>query len=413
VSTPLTCPISLAEFDASVTHIDKAVTLPPAAYTDTDFYEFERAAVFDRSWLCVGRLDEIPNEGDFFTTTLPGEEKVIVTRGRSNEVHVISAVCQHRGMCVTAPVKRDRSSWRVEPGEQRGNTRTFRCPYHWWTYGLDGQLLGAPDMSHREDFTRSDFRLPALSTELWNGFIFANFDADAEPLGPSLVKATDLLANYHLEDMVSTPRDVLQDLPFNWKLMVENFMEGYHNDRLHHDLYDLGQGDNPGVETLTSGHMSFEFKPGSGVIAGWGRTAHRDRGLNPTQRGLFPPIETLTDEERWHMCYVCVPPSLLLGVSTDSAFWFVVTPTAAGTLTLSMSFVFPRATTEMRLFDQIFRQHVAGVDLFNDEDLPANIATQIGLQSRFAPRGPLAKGDLFLAQFNLWLLERYRAAEKG
>ncbi|MBN4083896.1 hypothetical protein JYT54_00210 [bacterium AH-315-A03] len=175
-------------------------------------------------------------------------------------------------------------------------------------------------MSHRDDLTRSEIRLPALSTELWNGFIFANFDTDAEPLGPSLAKATDLLANYHLEEMVSTPRDVLQDLPFNWKLMVENFMEGYHNDRLHHDLYDLVQGDDPGAETLTSGHMSFEFEPGSGVIAGWGRTAHRDRGLNPTQRGLFPPIETLTDEERWHMCYVCVPPILLLGVSTDSAF---------------------------------------------------------------------------------------------
>lgn len=247
---------------------------------------------------------------------------------------------------------------------------------------------------------------------MWNGFIFANFDTDAEPLGPSLAKATDLLANYHLEEMVSAPRDVLQDLPFNWKFMVENFMEGYHNDRLHHDLYDLVQGDDPGAETLTSSHMSFEFEPGSGVIAGWGRTAHRDRGLNPTQRSLFPPIETLTDEERWHMCYVCVPPSLLLGVSTDSAFWFVVTPTAAGTITLLLSFVFPRATTEMRLFDQIFRQHMAGVDLFDEEDLPANIATQIGLQSRFA-QGPLAKGDLFLAQFNSWLLERYRAAEKS
>ena len=145
--------------------------------------------------------------------------------------------------------------------------------------------------------------------------------------------------------------------------------------------------------------------------AGWGRTAHRDRGLNPTQRGLFPAIATLTDEERWHMGYVCVPPSLLLGVSTDSAFWFVVTPTGPETFTLSMSFVFPRSTTEQKLFDQLLGQHVAGVDLFNGEDMPANIATQAGLRSRYAPRGPLARGDLFLAQFNTWLLERYRAAE--
>ena len=408
---PLVSPIPLEEFEASAAGVDRAVTLPPGAYTRADFHEFELAAVFERSWLCVGRADEVPEPGDYFTSTLPGGERVIVVRDRGGEIKVMSSVCQHRGMCVTAPAKQPRESWLDEPGEQRGSVRTFRCPYHWWTYGLDGRLLGAPDMDHRPGFDKGGIRLPALASETWNGFVFANFDPGAEPLAPRLAKATELLANYRLDEMVSTPRDILADLPFNWKIMVENFMEGYHNDRLHQDLYDLDRGDDPETENLTAGHMSFEYEPGSGVIAGWGRTACRDRGLNPTQRGLFPPIATLTDEERWHMCYVCVPPSLLLGVSTDSAFWFVVTPTGPETLTLSMSFVFPRPTAEMKLFDQLFRQHVDGVNLFNDEDMPANIATQRGLRSRYAPRGPLARGDLFLAQFNTWLLERYRAAE--
>ena len=408
---PLVSPIPLAEFEASAAGVDRAVTLPPGAYTRADFHEFELAAVFERSWLCVGRADEVPEPGDYFTATLPGRERVIVVRDRGGGINVMSSVCQHRGMCVTAPAKQARGSWLDEPGEQRGSVRTFRCPYHWWTYGLDGRLLGAPDMDYRPGFDKGGIRLPALASETWNGFVFANFDPDAEPLAPRLAKATELLANYRLDEMVSTPWDILADLPFNWKIMVENFMEGYHNDRLHQDLYDLDRGDDPETENLTAGHMSFEYEPGSGVIAGWGRTACRDRGLNPTQRGLFPPIATLTDEERWHMCYVCVPPSLLLGVSTDSAFWFVVTPTGPETLTLSMSFVFPRPTTEMKLFDQLFRQHVDGVNLFNDEDMPANIATQRGLRSRYAPRGPLARGDLFLAQFNTWLLERYRAAE--
>ena len=411
MGSPLLSPIPLAQFAASATHIDRAITLPPGAYTQSDFHDFEMRAVFDRGWLCVGRVDEIAEPGDYFTTTLPGGEKVIVARDRSGDINVMSSVCQHRGMCVTAPAKQERESWYSDPVEQRGNTRTFRCPYHWWTYDLDGRLLGAPDMGHRTDFHRSDIRLPALGCEVWNGFIFANFDPEAEPLAPQVRNATGMLENYRLDEMVSTPRDVLTDLPFNWKIMVENFMEGYHNDRLHHDLYDLARGDDPALENLTAGHMSFEYEPGSGVIAGWGRTAHRDRGLNPTQRGLFPAIATLTDDERWRMCYVCVPPSLLLGVSTDSAFWFVVTPTGPETFTLSMSFVFPRSTIELKLFDQLFQQHVDGVDMFNCEDMPANIATQAGLRSRYAPRGPLARGDLFLAQFNTWLLERYRAAE--
>jgi Ring hydroxylating alpha subunit (catalytic domain) len=106
-----------------------------------------------------------------------------------------------------------------------------------------------------------------------------------------------------------------------------------------------------------------------------------------------------------------VPPSLLLGVSTDSAFWFVVTPQTADTFTLQMSYVFPRSTMEMKLFSQLFSAHVAGVELFNGQDLPANIAVQAGMHSRYARRGPLSRQDIFLVQFNQWLLERYHAAD--
>ena len=404
-------PVHLSEFEASVTDISRAMTLPPKVYTDQAFYEFEIEAVWDRGWICVGRVDQIPKPGDYFTKTLVGGEPVIVARDNQNGINVISAVCQHRGMCVMAPAKRLRADWFVPPPECSGNTGTFRCPYHWWTYDLRGRLIGAPDMHHREGFDRSQIALPPLAVEVWQGFIFASFDINAVPLAPRLEKATKLLENYHLEEMLSTPLDVLSDVPFNWKLMVENFMEGYHNDRLHHDLYDVARGDNPKSEEVLSGHIDFGYDPGDAAIIGRATTAFRDRGLNPTQRALFPAIETLAESERWQMVYFCVPPSLLVGVSTDSAFWFVLTPTGPESHILSMSYVFPQSTTEMKLFQQLFKQHVAGVDCFNNEDLAANHATQIGLRSRFAPRGPLAKGDLFLVQFNSWLLDRYRESE--
>ncbi len=404
-------PLPLEAFEASAVELDKAVTLPPKAYTDPAFYEFEQRAIWDHSWMCVGRADQIPNPGDYFTTTLAGGEKVIVARNAGGEINVMSEVCQHRGMCITAPPGRPRDEWFEPPPEASGNTRTFRCPYHWWIYDLDGQLVGAPDMNHRDDFERSDIRLPRLEVEMWQGFIFANFDADAPALAPTLGKADKILANYHLDEMVSTPPEILEGMPFNWKLMVENFMEGYHNDRLHHDLYDLSLGDDPDNESMTKGHLGFDYEPGEGVLIGTARTAHKDRGLNATQRGFFPPIDTLTDDEHWQMVFMFVPPTLLVGLSTDSAFWFLVTPTGPETLNMSMSYVHPRSSRDLKMFDHLFSLQEAAVQLFNDQDLPANTATQIGLRSRFAPRGKLAKGDIFLAQFNHWLLERYRAEE--
>src|SRR5262249_37443442 len=158
------------------------------------------------------------------------------------------------------------------------------------------------------------------------------------------------------------------DMPFNWKLMVENFMEGYHNDRLHHDRYDLSMADNASSETMTKGHMGFSWDEGDGVLIGAARTAFKDRGLNPTQRGLFPPVDTLTDAERWQMVYMFVPPNLLVGVSTDSAFWFLVHPRGPERLSMDMNYVHPRATKDLKLFDQLFAAQVAGVALFNDED---------------------------------------------
>lgn len=404
-------PVPLAELWASTGDVNRAVGLPPACYTDPDWYHYEQRVIFDHEWICVGRVDMVPEPGDYFTVTTVDDERLIVVRNREGRINVMSSVCQHRGMCVTAPVDRPREQWVDLPGEASGNLRTFRCPYHWWIYDLDGRLVGAPEMDRRVDFDKSDYGLPLLKVEIWQGFVFASFDPDAHALGPRLAKFDGMLANYHLDEMVSTTPEWIRDLPFDWKLMVENFMEGYHAARLHASLYDVREVPME-EETLMTGTYS-RYEPGDAVIGGMARTAFIDRGLNPTQKALFPPIPTLTEAERWHMAYLFVPPTLLLGISSDSAFWFTVHPSGPGRHSLSMAYVFPRSTAEMKLFDQILAQHHYGVELFNAQDLPANTGVQVGLRSRFAPRGPLSHQDEFLAQFNSWMLERFSAAEGG
>ena len=164
----------LASFDESVGPVDEARLLPPVLYTSPEFYEFERRAIFQRDWLCVGRTDQLAEPGDFRSISIAGEP-LIAVRDSDGELRVISAVCRHRGMVIV---------------EGSGNCRRFTCPYHHWTYGLDGALLGTPAMDRAVSFDRSDHSLPELKVEVWQGFIMANFGHDARPFGPTMTKAT-------------------------------------------------------------------------------------------------------------------------------------------------------------------------------------------------------------------------------
>jgi hypothetical protein len=127
-------------------------------------------------------------------------------------------------------------------------------------------------------------------------------------------------------------------------------------------------------------------------------------------KGLFPPIATLTEAERSIVPFVYVPPSLLMGFQADSAFWFTVLPASASTHTLSMSYIFPPSTIEAPLFRERLEAAIAGVGLFNNQDLPTNTAVQVGLESRFAPRGRYSWQEEVCAHFNRWLVERYVTA---
>ncbi len=405
---PLHSPVPLADIEPAAKPVDVAVGLPPACYTDDDFFRFEKAAVFDTEWLCVGRSSQIPEPGDYFTATLLGDEPVIVVRNRDGQINVMSSICQHRAMCITAPAERPKEHWFDPPPECRGSTRNFRCPYHWWTYDLDGRLVGAPEMHQRPDFVRSEISLPQLAVEEWQGFVFCSFAADPVPLGPRLATFDEMLANHCLHEMDTTEPELLP-MPFNWKVFAENFMDAYHSLRLHASLYDFSAADT-GNETLLAGTFP-PLAPGSIGIGGRGRTGFKDRGMNPTQSALFPPIATLSEDDRWNVVYLYVAPTLLLGAHPDSVTWMAVQPVSAGESLLTTGFLFPESTMKLRLFDQLLELHQRGRDLFLDQDMPVAVASQRGMSSRFAPQGPLSLQDFFRSQLAEWLLERYRAAQ--
>lgn len=374
------------ELPPSTVDVGQAVTLPPRYYTDPSFFDFERAAVFEHEWLCVGRQEEIPQPGDYFTLTI-NDDPLVVVRGQDGRIRVMSNVCQHRAALIA---------------DGSGNCgRSFRCHYHWWVYDTTGQLIGAPEMQKTPGFDATDIRLPELAVELWQGFIFANYDHDATPLAPRLTALESLLENWDLENLVTMPPQTLDHVPCNWKVMVENFIESYHSSRLHKGPHDFAPS--------AAAQFNADWLDDEAAIYGWTRTTHPDGGFNPTQRALFPPIERLTEDERQRTMFALVPPLLMLGINTDHVFWFIGLPKGPDAIALRMAYCFPASTYDTPNFDLLYEMAVAGVEVFNRDDLAANEGVQVGLRSRFAPRGRYCHQEARLAQFNRWLARCYYA----
>jgi phenylpropionate dioxygenase-like ring-hydroxylating dioxygenase large terminal subunit len=373
----------LAEFEASVGDVVESRYMPPWTYTSEAWFEFEKAAIFDRSWLCVGRAGLIPKPGDFFTITVH-DDPLMTVRDESGQVRVFSNVCQHRGMLLL-------------DGAGCIETGTIRCPLHSWSYDLSGQLKAAPEMQ-KSRWNRSAIRLPELRVELWQGFIFVNFDRDAAPLAPSLKKLEDEMQNYDVEHLVDLPPIDVPDYPWNWKVMLENFMEPYHNAYLHKGIHDFALG-----------HGFVEHSPEENVImhpTGFDRPG---AAFNPIHQALLPVIPTLSEEQRQRVMFAMIPPMMPLGLVPDHMFWFLVLPSGANRISLRIGISVPAASLGVENFGKRIEWIVDGIMMYNDQDVVADTAVQKGLKSRFAPRGPFSWKETTVAQLNRWLCTRYRA----
>ena len=374
----------LAALEASTVDVNEAITLPPACYTSEEFLAFERQAIFERDWLCIGHEGQIPNAGDYFCVQL-FEEPLVAVRGTDDVVRVMSSVCRHRGMVVA---------------EGSGNGSSFRCPYHFWVYGLDGQLLGAPAMEQRAGFDKSCLGLPQLKTEFWNGFIFVTFDDEPPPLAPTLGGLDGILRNYHLSETAWIDGGHFGDLPWNWKVMLENFVDGYHNNRLHSGIGDV-------MPCSDATFVPFDPERDNHISRS-NRTLRQDASFNLTREPLFPVFPHLSEEDRWHWNFALVPPMLALAIVPDQVAYFTIFPNGANSISIQIGYLFHPRVVEMPMFDIRFAQAKADVDNFNGADIHADTMVQVGLRSRFAPRGPYSWQEATLQQINNWLVKRYR-----
>jgi choline monooxygenase len=193
-----------------------ARAMPPEIYTSADVLAAEQEHLFRKEWICVGRASAIAEPGAYLTYEIAGQP-VIIVRDRAGSVRAFSNICLHR-MSVLL--------------EGRGRTTAIVCPYHAWSYGLDGALLAAPHMERTTGFCKADYRLPELRAEIWLGWIYVTLNPDIAPVAERMAQLTQLIGRYHMEGYVETFREELV-WNTNWKILAENFMESYHLPTLH------------------------------------------------------------------------------------------------------------------------------------------------------------------------------------
>ena len=191
--------------------VESATALPKEIYHSSEIHALERRCIFARDWLCPGLAAEIPEPGDYLTYSI-ADQPVFIQRGDDGEIRTFANVCRHRLM---------------ELVQGRGTCRRIVCPYHGWTYDLSGRLIGAGHMERSSGFSKSDIALPQIRTQIWHGWIYITLNDDAAPVAESLQALDGLVARYHTRGYVPV---ISQDHLWNtnWKLLCENFMEGYH-----------------------------------------------------------------------------------------------------------------------------------------------------------------------------------------
>jgi len=200
----------------------RASTIPARWYTDPAFLEAERRLVFGRTWQAVGHAAQVAAPGSYLACEIAGEP-VVVTRAPEGQLRAFSNVCRHRGAVIA---------------EGGGQAASLRCPYHAWTYGLDGRLLGQPEFEGVEDWDRTAVSLPRFQAETWGPFVFVNQDPHAPPLADVLgaIPEETRQSGCPIGDLhFSYRRDY--EIRCNWKVYIDNYLEGYHLPAAHPSLF--------------------------------------------------------------------------------------------------------------------------------------------------------------------------------
>jgi glycine betaine catabolism A len=361
---------------ARPTTTEPVKTLPGRYYHDRGLFDLELERIFSRNWVHVGRADAIPNAGNYFLATV-GVESVIVLRDRKGDVKAFLNVCRHRGARVCS--------------EQSGTLKgTVQCRYHAWTYGLDGKLVGAPNMKDDPNFDTADYGLATVALEIWEGLIWVNISDHPGSLKEQMGMPYDRYERYHVGDL-KVGGTVVYDVRANWKLIVENFNECCHCAIAHPEL--------------SAQVPSFKAGIVSGYLGGGADFAAGIESLTVTGKTNRPSFKGLGEKDQ-HIYYgMTLRPNVFLNLHPDYAVVHRMVPLGPDRTHITCDWLFEPETMERQDFDP--SDAVQFWDLVNRQDWDICQITQEGVTSKlYRDGGIYAPLEAHIRVFNDWVLDQ-------
>jgi phenylpropionate dioxygenase-like ring-hydroxylating dioxygenase large terminal subunit len=370
--------LSDAQVAAVRAPLANAALLPASVYNDPEVFKLERERIFGRTWMPVCHISQLRESGDYVQRDLVGES-VLAIRDRSGDIRVMSNVCRHRNMALT-----------TGSGQCKGR---IMCPYHGWTYGLDGRLLAAPFMDQTADFNRSEISLPQFRHEIWHGFVFVNFDDNAIPLSEELAEFEPWIGPYRFEDMeIFEMRRAT--MPWNWKISLENFSEAYHQPWVH--THTAEQGFPAALAEYWDTNSNYSIFT----------LRREDSGVLET---FTPAVEGLSDKHMRHVSVFNVYPYLHALVDPGTPLVLDFNIKNENEHELVWSVLMPKGSRENpEIADHVkaFEGFIVPV-LHEDIDICTGVGR--GVNSRFTAQGRLSHMEKSLHQFHNWWLDKMLA----
>lgn len=363
-------------------------TLPGNTYTDATIFELEQEKIFESMWFCAVRSADLPTAGDFRTVQI-GRESVLVARSRDGSLRAFLNICRHRGarLCV----------------EETGSVqRSFQCPYHAWTYGLDGKLVAAPNLTSMPDIDRTEYGLKPVHLREWLGYVWLCLAENPPPFDDTVLSdvagrlgSIEAIENYDIDEL-TVGRRVTYDVKANWKLIIENFMECYHCATIHPELTEV-------LPEFADGYAA-QFYVGHGAEFG-----DEISGFTVDGSEGFERLSGVSEEQDRSYYAITVRPQVFINLVPDHVIVHRMFPMSVDRTVVECDWLYAKDVVASG------RDVSRSVELFhrvNQQDFDACERCQPAMASRaYANGGVLVPSEHHIGEFHRWVQDSLTAGE--
>ena len=360
----------------ATTLIKGAKTLDGKYYLNEKIFNEELENIFYQNWLCVGRSNDIKDEGNYITFQI-GNESVLIIRNEKNQLNGFFNICRHRGT-------------RICIDEKETLSKTIQCKYHGWTYNLNGSLVGAPNMDNVDDFNKSDYPLHSISIKEWDGFIFVCLSDKPESFEIFYKPLNNKFNEWKLSKL-KTIEQKNYTIKANWKLVIQNYNECYHCPTVHPELAK--------IHHFTNGENDLYEGP---FLGGFMTLNENKKSITKSGKLSSKPIPGVTKTNLKRVYYYSLFPNMLISLHPDYVMYHTILPLSPSECKVTCSWLFFQENDD----NYNYSDAIKFWDKTNKQDWEISELSQLGIQSKKYTPGPYSSRESLLSTFDNYYLSK-------